>query len=147
MALKLRSKKGQVLLELVIVMAVLVLLLVALVSLVVLSLSTIQKSRLRARATDIAQEGLEDVRLERDQREDWEEFVNTVCLGEIAAGSWDQAVGDFTRDADCSVTATDSEGDPTKVTATMTVEWDFTGKHYTIALETDLATKVGGILR
>jgi len=132
------SEKGSTLLELLVVMSLLVVIMVALVSLIVLSLSTIQKSKLRARATEIAQSGMERVREEKNKERtciaggyncEWDDFV-TDCTNNIS--TWVSADPDYTVDATCSEAAATGV-----VTVNIAIEWSFGGKDYDVNLKTE----------
>jgi Tfp pilus assembly protein PilV len=144
-----KSNKGAALLELVFVMALLVVILVALVSLVVFSLSTIQKSRLRSRASAIAEQGVENVRAKRDEYlnssiKTWDNFKDD-CKSSISSidwsGSFDDEGGIFSRVETCV------DAPAEKVKVTMTVNWTFGGTPSSVILETEFGRKKDSIYR
>lgn len=140
------ENRGQALLELVIVMAVLVLLLVALVSLVILSLSTIQKSRLRARASGIAQDGIENIRRQRESTSDWDAFRDS-CGSMANTWAWPGVdTSGYTAQAVC-VTPTPGGGSQDKVIVETQTNWDFGGRSYNVTLETEFGPRGEGIFR
>lgn len=140
-------------LELLIVVSVLVILMVALVSLSVTSLATVQKSRLRTKAANIAQEGLENIRQKREEENtaclgyhcEWDEFKNQCSTNAAALAFPDPSpTGEiFLRTASCSASTKITDG----VTVDIGVSWPFGEKTYNVVLETDLGPKVEGIIR
>jgi len=96
------QKNGQALIELIFVVGLFSTILVALISLTIVSLSTVQKSRLRTRATTIAQQGLENIRANRD-RLSWVDFT-TDCPGEVEVwAEMDTVSGLFIPTATCAI--------------------------------------------
>ena len=133
---------GQALIELVLVTGMLALILVTLVSLSVASLATVQKSRLRTRATTIAQQGLENIRSKRDQL-NWVDF--TTGCSSSQAGNWAAMVSDgnpYSSDAVCAVNST-----VTVANIEVTVAWAFGGKSDSVILEMTLSQPGEAIYR
>lgn len=130
---------GQALIELVLVTGMLALILVTLVSLSVVSLSTVQKSRLRTRANTVAQQGLENIRSQRDQL-NWTDFT-TECSSQ--AGNWAAMVNDgnpFNSGALCNPNGTSA-------TIEVTVAWAFGGTPDSVILEMTLSQPGEAIYR
>jgi len=133
-------QNGQALIELVLVTGMLALILVTLVSLSVASLATVQKSRLRTRATTIAQQGLENIRSKRDQL-NWVDF--TTGCSSSQAGNWAAMVNDgnpYSSDAVCAMTGTVANIE-------VTVAWAFGGKSDSVILEMALSQPGEAIYR
>ncbi|MDP3983305.1 MAG: hypothetical protein Q8Q65_04510 [bacterium] len=133
-------QNGQALIELVLVTGMLALILVTLVSLSVASLATVQKSRLRTRATTIAQQGLENIRSKRDQL-NWVDF--TTGCSSSQAGNWAAMVSDgnpYSSDAVCVMTGTVANIE-------VTVAWAFGGKSDSVILEMALSQPGEAIYR
>ena len=132
-------QNGQALIELVLVTGMLALILVTLVSLSVGSLATVQKSRLRTRATTIAQQGLENIRSKRDQL-NWTDFT-TGCSSQ--ARTWAAMVNDenpYSSDAVCAINGTVANIE-------VTVNWAFGGKSDSVILEMALSQPGEAIYR
>ena len=131
---------GQALIELVLVTGMLALILVTLVSLSVASLATVQKSRLRTRATTIAQQGLENIRSKRDQL-NWVDF--TTGCSSSQAGNWAAMVSDgnpYSSNAVCAMNGTVANIE-------VTVAWAFGGKSDSVILEMALSQPGEAIYR
>lgn len=137
---------GQALFELLLVVALLVLILTAVVSLVVASLATVQKSRLRARAGTIAQDGMEGIRLKHSEylgANDWETFRDS-CGANKSSWAWDGVdTSGYTVDAICA-TPTPSGN---KLIVGTEVEWEFGGKTYDLDIDSELGPREGQIYR
>lgn len=127
------------------VVGLLGLILVVLVSLIVVSLAMVQKSRLRARATAIAEEGIERIKAKRGEEEyinDWDEF-KSICGGDAqdwAYGSDTIPTAYPTVQAEC-----EEVGDDVKVTTT--VGWQFGGEWYDVVVDTEFGPREKGIFR
>lgn len=115
-------RKGQVLIELMLALAVTTLALLAMVGLATKSLSTVGSSKYRAQASTYATQGMEWVRQER--MADWDIFydrsVGTYCLGSLAWNAGSCAIdGTFNR----QLILSDKNTGPERMTATVTVSW------------------------
>ena len=133
-------QNGQALIELVLVTGMLALILVTLVSLSVASLATVQKSRLRTRATTIAQQGLENIRSKRDQL-NWVDF--TTGCSSSQAGNWAAMVSDgnpYSSGAVCDMNGTVANIE-------VIVSWAFGGKSDSVILEMALSQPGEAIYR
>lgn len=135
-----KIKRGQALIELVLVTGLLSLILVALVSLTVVSLSTIQKTRLRTRATSIAQQGLENFRARRDQLA-WDDFGEQCTADPITMANMSNPGLKYTLSATCS------EISPTSINTKVVVGWTFGGKSSNVELGTTLNQPNNAIYR
>jgi len=132
-----RLEQGQSLLETMVALAVSTLALTALVSAVVVSVRNAQFAKNQSLATKYAQEGIEKVRIYRDQN-DWSDFVATGATGPNCGD--EGLVGlsvpsPFTTVVDC---VEDPPGSTDRRRVTVTVSWTEAGRTHQSQLTTYL---------
>lgn len=120
------QEKGQSLIEVILALAVALLVIVALVRLTVTSIRNAQFAKNKARATQYAQESMEEARRLRDE-EGGAFFVDGYC--DVS----DEDLGLFTRNRDCNLNGNVME-------ITVTVEWSESGESREVELKTNLTS-------
>lgn len=112
----LKSQKGQTIIEILIAIAVGALVLTAIAATATVTVSNAEFAQRKTEAVKYLEEGVENVRIARDNADSWTDFINL---------SWDdETIGNYTRET----TVTDTG--PNEVTVTVVVKWiDAKGTH------------------
>ncbi|MCM8787834.1 MAG: hypothetical protein NC935_07300 [Candidatus Omnitrophica bacterium] len=129
------NKKGQVLIEVLFSLGVIVVCLSALTAAVTLAIRNTRLSKEYSLATKYAEEGIEEVRIRRDQAESWSYFLTTyTCGGTSSCETCEEERGIFRR---CFTYELNGDGSRLKVI--VSVDWSEGGKNHRLETTTFLS--------